>query len=289
MISERAASIDRIGGTGSMDLRHSPGGEFCRERHFWRHNSLPRWVAQGGLNHKRCGGGSGGAIFLWRLISLRFYDMPVTLIELDLEHRLRFSLMVVAYHLIWTVYGSWLPNDLLGSGSRAVVSLAALGDVHFGRKRLQPHRAAVREFYADAEPMLVHPVMRLDAQQRATVGACLGEVMAATPYTCWACAVMADHVHLVMRKHRDAAEEMIERLQEATRSGLNREALVAQGHPVWTVGGWKTFLDSADAVRSCVRYVEGNPERERMAPQAWPYVVEYDGWPFRPGGLNRKR
>jgi REP element-mobilizing transposase RayT len=199
--------------------------------------------------------------------------------------------MVIAYHLIWTIYGSWLPNDLRGSGSRIVASrkLAALGDVHFGRKRVQPRRGEVREFYEDAEPMLVHPVIRLDTKQRATVGACIGEVIAATPYTCWACAVMPDHLHLVMRKHRDSAEEMIERLQNATRAGLNRERLVPDGHPVWTVGSWKTFLDSADAVRSCVRYVEGNPERERMAPQAWPFVVQYDGWPFRPGGLNRKR
>jgi REP element-mobilizing transposase RayT len=199
--------------------------------------------------------------------------------------------MVIAYHLIWTVYGSWLPNDLRGGGSRAVASrkLAALGDVHFGRKREQPPRGAVREFYADAEPMLVHPVIRLDEAQQAVVGTCLGEVIAATPYTCWACAVMPDHVHLVMRKHRDTAEEIIERVQEATRDGLNRKRLVPAGHPVWTVGGWKTFLDSADAVRSCIAYVERNPSREGMVRQTWPYVVKYDGWPFRPGGLNRKR
>jgi REP element-mobilizing transposase RayT len=199
--------------------------------------------------------------------------------------------MVIAHHLIWTTYGSWLPNDLRGSGSRAVVSrkLAALGDAHLGRKRVQPQRGDVHAFYADAEPMLVHPVIRLDEEQRSAVGACLAEVIAATPFTCWACAVMPDHVHLVIRKHRDRAEEMIERLQDATRAGLNRKRLFPDGHPVWTVGGWKTFLDSADAVRSCIGYVERNPNRERMARQTWPFVTAYDGWPYRPGGLYRKR
>jgi hypothetical protein len=30
--------------------------------------------------------------------------------------------MVIACHLIWTAYGSWLPNDPRGSGSRRVVA-----------------------------------------------------------------------------------------------------------------------------------------------------------------------
>ena len=36
--------------------------------------------------------------------------------------------IIIAYHLVWTVYGTWLPNDPRGSGSRFVASpaLAAL-------------------------------------------------------------------------------------------------------------------------------------------------------------------
>jgi hypothetical protein len=129
--------------------------------------------------------------------------------------------MVIAYHLIWTAYGTWLPNDLRGSGSRVVISkkLAALGPAHLGRKRVQPPRNEVRHFYAEAEPMLAHPVIRFDATQRMAIGATLAEAVDSTPYTCWACAVMPDHVHVVIRKHRHRAEEMVERLQEATRRG----------------------------------------------------------------------
>ena len=35
--------------------------------------------------------------------------------------------VVIAYHLIWTAYGTWLPNDLRGSGSRGVGSPRAGG------------------------------------------------------------------------------------------------------------------------------------------------------------------
>src|SRR5687768_1551485 len=51
--------------------------------------------------------------------------------------------IVIAYHLIWTAYGWWLPNDPRGSMSRAIASdlLAELGVLHFGRKRIQPARS----------------------------------------------------------------------------------------------------------------------------------------------------
>ena len=54
--------------------------------------------------------------------------------------------IVIAHHLIWTVYGTWLPNDPRGSGSRAIACdvLRDLGDVHYGRKRVQPSDAVIR-------------------------------------------------------------------------------------------------------------------------------------------------
>jgi hypothetical protein len=94
--------------------------------------------------------------------------------------------MVIAYHLVWTAYGTWLPNDLRGSGSRTVISrkLAALGDAQYGRKRVQPARADIRSFYDDAAPLLVHPVIRFDAKQRNIIGQAPGEAIRQRPYTC---------------------------------------------------------------------------------------------------------
>ena len=48
--------------------------------------------------------------------------------------------LVIAYHLIWTAYGWWLPNDPRGSGSKEIACdpIAELGELHFGRKQLQP-------------------------------------------------------------------------------------------------------------------------------------------------------
>ena len=40
--------------------------------------------------------------------------------------------MVIGYHLIWTAYGWWLPNDPRGSMSRLIRSdiIAELGELH---------------------------------------------------------------------------------------------------------------------------------------------------------------
>ena len=40
--------------------------------------------------------------------------------------------LVIAYHLIWTAYGWWLPNDPRGSGSKTIDSdiIAELGELH---------------------------------------------------------------------------------------------------------------------------------------------------------------
>jgi hypothetical protein len=40
--------------------------------------------------------------------------------------------LVIAYHLIWTAYGWWLPNDPRGSGSHLVRRdlIAEVGELH---------------------------------------------------------------------------------------------------------------------------------------------------------------
>lgn len=189
---------------------------------------------------------------------------------------------VLAHHLVWTVYGTWLGNDPRGSGSVEVYTpkLAGLGDVHFGRRQVQPQRSEVRSFYQIAEAKLQYPVIRFDSVQIRDIADAFSGVIRKYSYTCYACAILPDHVHLVIRKHRHLGEEMIENFQRHSRvaPSLIDEAMTE--HPIWTKGGWDRFLDSPGAIRSRVRYVEGNPEKEGLPRQDWSFVVKYDGWPY---------
>jgi REP element-mobilizing transposase RayT len=194
--------------------------------------------------------------------------------------------LVIAYHLVWTAYGSWLPNDPRGSGSRTVESelLAGLGEVHVGRKKVQPPRREVREFYERAVELLKHPVLLFEEQERLLIAEAFGEVIAAERYTCYACAVMPDHVHIVIRKHKDTAEEMAEKLMQASKARLIEAKRREPDHPIW-VGGtpWSDFLDHPTEVRRVIGYVERNPTKIGLPAQKWSFAKPYDNWPLHAG------
>lgn len=198
--------------------------------------------------------------------------------------------IIISYHLIWTAYGTWLPNDPRGSGSHSVACdvLAELGDLHYGRKRLQPAGWEIRAFYEQARQRLQFPVLPFTHQEISLIAASFADTCEAERYMCYACAVMPDHVHLVIRRHKDSAENMIEKLRVLSRKRLVDASPRFSEHPVWTGGGgWKVFLDHPDDVERTIRYVERNPLQARMVAQDWSFVKPYDRWPLHPGHSER--
>jgi REP element-mobilizing transposase RayT len=189
--------------------------------------------------------------------------------------------MVAGYHLIWTVYGYWLPNDPRGSTSTEirVEPIEALGELHYGRKPVQPSSKEIREFHKKAHDILKHPVLTFDDEEIALVGNVLGQVIAEKDYTCYACAVMPDHVHMVVRRHMDWAENMIALFQQRSRQALIDAGKRNPTHPVWTKGpGWKTFINSQRQFKNEIGYVGQNPRKIGRPDQTWDFVTVYDGW-----------
>jgi REP element-mobilizing transposase RayT len=194
--------------------------------------------------------------------------------------------LVIAYHLIWTAYGWWLPNDSRGSGSHTIRNdvIAELGALHYGRKHIQPAGREVRAFYEQAAAVLRYPLLTFDDDDRAAVAAGFADAIATERYTCYACAIMPDHVHLLIRKHKHQAEQMIEALKTQSRWRLSETGHRPPDHPTWTGGsGWKVFLDHPDEVRRTICYIEQNPLPLGLPIQYWPFVKDYDGWPLHPG------
>jgi REP element-mobilizing transposase RayT len=192
--------------------------------------------------------------------------------------------IVIGYHVMWTLYGWWLPNDPRGATSRTIRNdlIGELGAIHFGRKSIQPSGRELRAFYNQAQKNLSHELLTFIPHEFSVVASALGEAIEECTYTCYACAIMPDHVHLLIRKHKDSAEQMIEKLQSLSRKRL--EHLRPAGHPLWTRGGWKIFLDHPDEMwHHTIRYIEENPIRQHLPRQSWPFVVAYDNWPLHPG------
>lgn len=187
---------------------------------------------------------------------------------------------VAAYHLIWTVYGYWLPNDPRGSMSKTIRNdvIAELGEIHYGRKRHQPTGRVVGQFQHAASDLLKHELLTFTDQEIGLIGEAFAQVVRRRCYTCYACAIMPDHVHMLVRKHRDKAEEMIDHFQEASALAMRRWPRHGENHPVWGGPGWKVFLFTQGDITRTNRYVELNPEKARRPAQEWVFVVEYDGW-----------
>jgi REP element-mobilizing transposase RayT len=158
--------------------------------------------------------------------------------------------------------------------------ISELGALHHGRKRVQPSSREIRAFYEDAAKKLKHPLLKLTHSDVMIVAQAFEEIIREENYTCYACAIMPDHVHMVIRKHKHVAEQMIENLQNASAVALLESGARPEDHPVWGGPGWKVFLDSPEDIWRTIPYVEDNPTKMRLSRQTWSFVTPYDNWPF---------
>jgi REP element-mobilizing transposase RayT len=195
--------------------------------------------------------------------------------------------VVVGHHLVWTAYGWWLPNDPRGSSSHEirVPQVAELGELHHGRKPEQPSREELREFSQRAGPVLAHPVLAFAEEEIAVLAESFRQTIGQRRYTCYACALMPEHVHLLIRCHRDKAEQMLAQFQDSSRDALIAAGRGRGNHPVWGGRGWKAFQFTRNDMERTVRYIENNPAERRLPPQYWDFVTPYDGW--LPPGAKR--
>lgn len=189
--------------------------------------------------------------------------------------------IIIAHHLIFYAYGQWLPNDPRGSGSDHLRQprFDHLGPIHFGRKPVQPPRKEVRAFYEQAGPKLECSTLWFDDMAREMICGAFSQVAAANRYIVWACAILRNHAHLCVRRHRDDGQGIWRAFATAAAEELRRLPGVEDGHPVWANRPYAVFLYSPEDIRRVIAYVERNPGKEGLPPQRYPFVVPYDGWP----------
>jgi REP element-mobilizing transposase RayT len=133
-------------------------------------------------------------------------------------------------------------------------------------------------------PLLQHTLLTFDDPARTEIARALVEEIARQTYTCWGCAVMPDHIHVLIRKHKYQAEEMAENLMLASRTRLVETGHREPNHPTWIAGfGWKVFLDHPDEIWRTIHYIEQYPIKIGLPAQKWAFVKPYDNWPLHAG------
>ncbi len=198
--------------------------------------------------------------------------------------------MLLGWHLIFSTYGFWLPNDPRGSGSSRVWAKHLYDVAGDATKVLTTHSVAQRphdvRLRRTAQDALKYPAVRLTGVQARAVGRGVAAVLPKVGLVVHACAIMPDHVHVVVAAHKFAGDEIIECLKRAGTRGLNAEGL----HPLqdyartngrlpspWAGGGWKVMLGTPEKVRAAIAYVEENPVRTGLHGQRWGFVTPYVG------------
>lgn len=183
--------------------------------------------------------------------------------------------MIHAFHCIFTAYGFWLPNEPRGSWSNSVRSweLARFGPatkVHT-RESLanHPYDHALKKQMQDA--LKHHPVHFTGKQAKV-----IAEAFAGTPYVFHACAIMPEHVHLVLGRMKRNIRQAIGHMKSVATMALRGHGWFLD-HSPWVHHGWNVYLDSPQRVRNAIAYVENNPVKEGKKKQNWKFVVPYDG------------
>jgi REP element-mobilizing transposase RayT len=198
--------------------------------------------------------------------------------------------MVIAYNVIITAYGFWLPNDPRGSWSEFVRRWDLL---RFGtatkvdERRSVAGRAVGREAWKrrdEAKDALLYPPVRFNRQQIAAISDGFADGVHRSGFRIYAAAILRDHSHVVIGRHHYPIEQVVNRLKgAATRelSGRNVHPLIAHRAPQgaapspWAQGLWKVFLNRPEDVIRSIQYARDNLIREGCPAQEWPFLTQY--------------
>jgi len=140
-----------------------------------------------------------------------------------------------------------------------------------------PHNVEAR---LAAKRVLKYSPVQLPGAQAVSVVKGFAKACDEGDYHLHPCAVLPDHIHLVIGAHTRRIQQIVgnlrargtQQLKEA--HGFNR--------PVWGAHGWNVFLDNlADALRA-IAYVEQNPVKEGKRRQHWSIVSAFNLKKARP-------
>ena len=191
---------------------------------------------------------------------------------------------MIAFHLIISAYGFWLPNDQRGSWSNFVAAweLLKFGPATKTDERRShahdPHDAGLRRA---AKLALKYPPVHFDETQRQAIGRGFNQAVDDAGYSIAACCIGFDHAHLVIAQHSRGINVIAGHLK----ASATRALTAADIHPLngfvgkrgglptpWSERCWKVFIYDVAQLRAAIAYVERHPRKEGLPDQHWPFV-----------------
>lgn len=193
---------------------------------------------------------------------------------------------IVAWHFILCTYGFWLPNDPRGSWSRFVRSphIFAAGGAATGGGNIRRSVAGARHNVAlrhAAKAALLYPPVRLDGIQARAVARGLALAVAENNYCVHACAIMPDHVHILMAVQSRRSSHVAAHLKARATQRINIEGVnplsgyatsAGVAASMWARRHWCVFVHQSELAR-VRQYIQRNPEMGGLKRQRWNFVA----------------
>jgi REP element-mobilizing transposase RayT len=152
---------------------------------------------------------------------------------------------ILAYHITWTTYGTWLSGD----------------DRGWKRKDAPGVQSPDDERQRFANLALAEEPVTLSVPQRAIVEQTIREHCARRRWSIHALNARSNHVHIVLTADRDPDEVMKQLKAWCSRRlsddfGLHQQVAVRAGRRHWfTEGGDKRIIDNEDYLNNAIHYV----------------------------------
>lgn len=176
--------------------------------------------------------------------------------------------MVIAYHAVFTTYGTWLPNDPRGSYSRKIYNdqLSALAAIRYGSHYPQPPKAALLKFWTASAPRISRKPFFINEHSRRAIAAGFSRVIQRLKLIVPACAIMNDHVHILILRSKYTIEYLVNQLKGAATAQLKLK------RTPWARGCWKVFIHDTEALTAAADYIRANPTAAGLPAQSWDFV-----------------
>ena len=161
-----------------------------------------------------------------------------------------------------------------------IPEIAELAEAHLGRRIDQPSLEELKTFYRKAQPHMAHKVLWFEACHRQRLADAVVTVVRTHKLTCYACAITANHIHILIRRHRIMPDELSQFLKRSGRSSLIAARLVPTEHPVFSADRCVIHKSTPESVRECIRYIRDNHHKCDPGEEVFPFISAYNNWPF---------
>ncbi len=195
-------------------------------------------------------------------------------------------MQVLAFHIVITAYGFWLPNDPRGSGSHFIGSKDLLKHgpaTHVNSEQSVAGKLHDKNARRAAKKDLKHPAVRFTGIQARSIARAFGQFSRENQITFHALSILPDHIHAVVLRHpKLSAEQMITRLKIAASKHLREKGQHPfQNHPdennrlpkIFARDARHRFLYTQQHIEDRINYVDNNPVKHGFKPQHWSFLT----------------